>query len=102
VARWNKWLERADRPERLFLPSTRFRRAIGSWAGLPVDPHGRRVEAAGYAARLAEWLPGDDDRAFIQSLMQPVRERGKMAGWIAPPERGLHGQPLDYDYVRLT
>jgi benzoyl-CoA 2,3-dioxygenase component B len=102
VARWNKWLERAGRPERLFLPSTRFRRAIGSWAGAPVDPYGRCIDAAAHQAQLSAWLPTDDDRAFVHSLMQPVRERGKMAGWIAAPDHGLRGQPLDYDYVRLS
>ena len=35
------------------------------------------------------------------SLMQPVIERGKMAGWIAPPARGINGQPADFEYVRL-
>jgi benzoyl-CoA 2,3-dioxygenase component B len=34
--------------------------------------------------------------------MQPVTERGKMANWIAPPARGINGQPEDFEYVRLT
>jgi benzoyl-CoA 2,3-dioxygenase component B len=29
----------------------------------------------------------------------PVTEPGKMAGWIAPPKRGIHGRPIDYEYV---
>jgi benzoyl-CoA 2,3-dioxygenase component B len=33
--------------------------------------------------------------------MQPVTERGKIAGWIAPPPRGIDGLPFDYEYVRL-
>jgi len=33
--------------------------------------------------------------------MQRVVEPGKFAGWIAPPRRGINGQPLDFDYVRL-
>jgi hypothetical protein len=28
-------------------------------------------------------------------------ERGKIAGWIAPPAKGISGQPFDFDYVRL-
>ena len=37
----------------------------------------------------------------VESLMRPVRERGKMAGWLAPPASGLHGKPVDYEYVKL-
>ena len=27
---------------------------------------------------------------------------GKFAGWIAPPAKGIYGQPLDFDYVRFN
>jgi benzoyl-CoA 2,3-epoxidase subunit B len=30
-----------------------------------------------------------------------VIEPGQFAGWIAPPPRGINGQPLDFQYVRL-
>ena len=33
--------------------------------------------------------------------MHPVMEPGAVAGWIAPPKRGIHGQPLDYRYVEF-
>jgi benzoyl-CoA 2,3-dioxygenase component B len=33
--------------------------------------------------------------------MKPQLEPGKMAGWIAPPSRGINTQPVDYEYVRL-
>jgi benzoyl-CoA 2,3-dioxygenase component B len=33
--------------------------------------------------------------------MHPVRERGKIAQWIAPPARGVKGLPFDYEYVRF-
>ena len=36
------------------------------------------------------------------SLMRPVTERGKMAGWIAPPARGVNSQAEDFEYVRLS
>jgi benzoyl-CoA 2,3-dioxygenase component B len=32
--------------------------------------------------------------------MLPVLERGKMAHWIAKPERGIKGQPIDFEYIR--
>ena len=32
--------------------------------------------------------------------MKPVTERGKMANWLSAPKRGIHGQPIDFEYVR--
>ena len=48
---------------------------------------------------MMQWLPTPDDYAFVRSLMVQVIEPGRMAGWIAPPKRGIHGRPLDFDYV---
>jgi benzoyl-CoA 2,3-dioxygenase component B len=31
-----------------------------------------------------------------------VIEPGKMASWIAPPERGINNLPVDHDYVHLA
>jgi hypothetical protein len=31
-----------------------------------------------------------------------VVEPGKIAGWIAPPERGINNLPVEYEYVRLN
>ena len=33
--------------------------------------------------------------------MQAVYEPGKVANWIAPPDRGINNQPVDYEYVRV-
>jgi benzoyl-CoA 2,3-epoxidase subunit B len=85
----------------LALPSPRFRRSIGAWANQPVDPSGKLIDAAEWQAKLAGWLPSEGDRAFIKSLMQRVIEPGKMAAWIAPPDRGINNLPLDYEYVHL-
>ena len=41
------------------------------------------------------------DGDFIQSLMQPIREPGAFAGWIAPPRIGIDNKPGDYEYVQL-
>jgi benzoyl-CoA 2,3-dioxygenase component B len=101
VKRWNMQIQRAGHDFRLRLPSARFRRSIGVWAGQPVDPEGRLIPQEEYAQRLAEWIPTETDRAFVRSLMQPVREPGKMAAWIAPPDRGINNLPVDYEYVRL-
>ena len=102
LTRWNKLIEAAGHAFRFTLPSTRFRRTIGNWANVPTDPAGTPIAQAEYDARIASWLPSDDDRAFITSLMQRVVEPGKMAAWIAPPEKGIKDRPVDYEYVRLA
>ena len=85
----------------LSLPSRRFHRAIGAWAQVSTDPEGRPIDAVASKARHDDWLPSAADRAFVGSLMQRVIEPGRMAGWIAPPERGIDNLPIDYEYVRL-
>ncbi|HXW18054.1 MAG TPA: hypothetical protein VEJ39_07110, partial [Candidatus Acidoferrales bacterium] len=96
-----KLIEKAGHSFRMTLPSTRFRRTIGSWANVPTDPAGKPIHREEYDAHLNEWLPTESDRAYVYSLMKGVFERGKMASWIAPPERGINGQAIDYEYVRL-
>ena len=102
LKRWNRAIERAGHDFRLMLPSSRFRRSIGSWVGLPVDPQGKLLPKEEYERRLHEWIPSPEDRAFVKSLMQKVVEAGKMAAWIAPPDRGINNLPLDYEYVHLA
>jgi len=102
LTRWNKLIDAAGHAFRFTLPSTRFRRTIGNWANVPTDPAGDPIAQSEYDARIASWLPSDDDRAFITSLMRRVVEPGKMAAWIAPPEKGIKDRPVDYEYVRLA
>ncbi len=67
-----------------------------------MTPGGALVDSATWDRRQAEWLPTAADFEHIQSLMTPVFEPGKMAGWIAPPATGINGQAVDYEYVRLA
>jgi benzoyl-CoA 2,3-dioxygenase component B len=101
LKRWNRMIERAGQAFRLTLPSSRFRRSIGAWAGQPADPQGNVLEKSAYEKKLFEWIPSEADRAFVHSLMQRVAEPGKMAAWIAPPERGINNLPVEYEYVKL-
>jgi benzoyl-CoA 2,3-dioxygenase component B len=101
MKRWNKVIEKTSHDFRMTLPSTRFRRTIGSWANVPTDPAGNPISLEEFDAQKDGWLPTDSDRAFIYSLMKGVFELGKMASWIAPPERGINSLPIDYEYVRL-
>ena len=102
LKRWNRQLARAGLSFQLRLPSPRFHRAIGVWSSVCCDVDGNVVDAAEFERRRDAWLPSATDRDFVRSLMQRVIAPGKMAGWIAPPERGINSLAIDYDYVRLS
>jgi benzoyl-CoA 2,3-dioxygenase component B len=102
LKRWNRQIERAGHAFRLTLPSPHFRRSIGAWVGQPVTPEGKLVPQDEYAKRIGDWVPTEADKAFVRSLMQKVVEPGKMAAWIAPPERGINNLPVEYEYVHLA
>jgi benzoyl-CoA 2,3-epoxidase subunit B len=99
--RWNKVIERASIPFRLTIPSRRFNRAVGLYSEGRYTPEGALVSEEEWTRRRSEWLPGNEDREFVTRLMNPVYEPGKIAGWIAPPERGINGKSFDYEYVRF-
>ena len=101
VTRWNMGIKRAGVDFALSLPSTRFHRAVGAWAGAHTDTQGQPISAAKFEAQKDPWLPTPADTAFVKSLMHRVTEPGKMAAWIAPPDRGINAHPLDYEYVKL-
>jgi benzoyl-CoA 2,3-epoxidase subunit B len=101
MTRWNKYLEDAGLSEQLYLPSTRFHRHVGEYAGHSFDVEGRLITAAEFESRKLEWLPSLEDREYVRSLMHPVTEPGKIAGWIAPPSAGIKGLPFEFEYVRL-
>ncbi|MGB8839858.1 MAG: hypothetical protein WCC64_02205, partial [Aliidongia sp.] len=54
------------------------------------------------SAAITAALPTESDRAYVRSLMVGVTEIGKIANWIAPPDRGINNQGFDYDYVRAA
>ncbi len=101
VGRWNRVLEKAGLSARLLVPHKAFNRKIGALAGIRMSPEGRVVNDDEWKLREAEWLPSAADRAFVASLMGPVVEPGKYAGWIAPPVVGVNKQPIDFEYVRF-
>lgn len=102
VKRWNMQISRAGIDFQLGLPNPRFRRAIGVWANALADPKGKTVSREEFERDAQAWIPGENDRAFVMNLMQRVMEPGKMAGWIAPPDRGINNLPADYEYVKLN
>jgi benzoyl-CoA 2,3-dioxygenase component B len=101
MKRWNKYLEDAGVDARLYLPNTRFHRHVGEYASHFFDIEGNLIAQEEFEKRASEWLPSREDREFVQSLMKPVTEPGKIAGWIAPPTAGIKGKPFEFEYVRL-
>lgn len=102
VRRWNRILETAGIDQTLSLPHHGFNRRVGAFAGLHVTPAGHIIDTETWERDQMQWLPTPYDFDHVKSLMQPVFEPGRMAGWIAPPATGINGQPVDYEYVRLA
>jgi len=102
VGRWNKVIEKAGIPFRLTTPHKAFHRNIGSLSGVKVSPDGRVVHDHEWNQNVEHWLPTDEDRAFVASLMGRVVEPGKFANWIAPPMIGINRQPVNFEYVRFN
>jgi len=100
LARWNQTLASAGLAYRLRLPSPRFHRQIGPFAGLPFRADG--TLARDPAEALAE-LPTAADREWLAALQDgPVLERGRCASWIAAPSHAIDDRPLDFEYVRFA
>jgi benzoyl-CoA 2,3-epoxidase subunit B len=99
LARWNRELEKRNVDARLYLPAVCFNRRVGAFANVACDPQGKPLAREEYERRRVEWLPTEADRARVAELLRPVYEPGKIAGWIAPPARGINNQPLDFEYV---
>ena len=99
--RWNREIEKQGVDRVLTIPHRAFHRRIGMFADVHVSPDGRIVTADEWARQAYQWLPTQEDHAFVASLMQPVTAPGKMASWIAPPWRGIHGKPIAYTYVKF-
>jgi benzoyl-CoA 2,3-epoxidase subunit B len=96
--RWNRALAAVGRE--FTLPHGGFNRNVGTFRGRRVRPDGVMINEVDWAASVDRWLPSASDRTYVESLMVGVHERGKMAGWLAPPQTGIHARPVDYDYVQ--
>jgi benzoyl-CoA 2,3-dioxygenase component B len=101
VGRWNKIIEKAGVQFELKLPHEGFHRQIGIFSTVSVDPEGKIISKEEWQAKAKDWLPNKADGDFIQSLMVPVTEPGKFAGWIAAPKVGIDNKPGDFEYVKL-
>ena len=101
VDRWNKTLAKNGvTGMTLKLPNRRFHRGVGPNAGHFFDPNGKWLSEAEYKAQEGSFLPTAEDRAYVKTLMHPVTEPGKVAAWIAQPNKGIDGKPIDFEYVK--
>ncbi len=101
VDMWNRTMEKSGLDFRFTLPSRRFNRNIGIYAGHHFNPEGESMTAEEFEARRSQWLPSVADKEFVDSLMKPVLEPGKIANWIAPPAKGINSRESEFEYVRL-
>ena len=101
VARWNRVIAEAGIDFEIRLPHPAFNRKIGEFSGIEVSPDSELLTQADWDIRRDEWLPTPADRTHIESLMRPEFRPGEFAGWIAPPSKGIKGQPEDFLYVKL-
>ena len=102
IERWNRTVRDSGIDYTFRLPHRAFQRAIGQYREAHFTPEGKAIGDAEWSARKDGWLPSEAERGHVISLMQRVVEPGKFAGWIAPPRRGINGQPIDFDYVHLS
>ncbi len=101
VARWNRTLKKLGVDAEIHLPSLRFNRNIGIHAEGTFDTNGNPISREQYDRELSGHLPSEEDRAYVSSVQTKVTEPGKFANWIAPPNRGINEQALDFEYVRI-
>lgn len=102
LEKWNKELASHQIKIELTLPHKRFNRTQGEYSNHRFDLTGSLIDEQTWLAKRDQWLPTAEERAFVKSLMKPVYEEGKVAAWIAPPNKGINGQPVNFKYVLLT
>jgi benzoyl-CoA 2,3-dioxygenase component B len=102
VDRWNKRiLEAHGMSDRIALPSRKFNRRVGVYAGKHFDPWGNALTAEEWQRRKDEWLPSAEDKAYLHSIQAtPVYKPGQFANYIAPPPKGINRLPINFEYVR--
>jgi benzoyl-CoA 2,3-dioxygenase component B len=94
-------IEQAGFPFRFKIPSRRFNRNIGIYSGMYFTPEGELISSEEWEKHKNDWLPSDEDREYVRSLMKAVYEVGKIANWIAPPDKGVNQKPFAFEYVRF-
>jgi len=97
LSRWNRMIKKAGFNFELKLPSERFNRRVGVWAGVCMSTEGQPCGPE----QITEVLPSDIDRGYVKSLMVAITEPGECASWTSLPDRGINNQPVEFEYVKL-
>src|SRR4029077_9853060 len=66
VDRWNRMIAETGVNYTITLPSRRFNRTMGIYAGYHFDPKGDQLSPAEWERRKFEWLPNDADRIYVK------------------------------------
>ncbi len=102
VNRWNNILKKEGVEFQITLPHVAFHRHQGEFSAIHADPEGNLLSVEEWEKRKDEWIPSKADGDFIDSLMKPLWEPGKYAGWISPPRVGIDNKPGDFEYVKVS
>ena len=111
LTKWNPgrdYLVLQDRINRLFSDAYGGEEGLmnkGTWIP-PVDIFQNGKDEPAQIKKLLSGLDINldlvDASAEFYAAMKGVTEPGKFANWIAAPARGVNGQPVDFEYVRLA
>ena len=102
LRKWNGLISKAGIDYELTLPSLRFNRELGPFAGRNYTPRGDFVaEESSVEVRNSTTITRAD-KDYLAKIMQPVHQRGQFANWIAPPKQGINRQLVDFEYVRFV
>ena len=97
---WNRVCKGGHRL--VYAADRKFHRHQGEYAGHFFNPQGELIDQEQFEANQDTWIASDEDRAYVKSLMVQVTKPGEFAHWIAPPKRGINGNPIEFEYVKFT
>ena len=101
LRKWNNIIRKAGIDYELTLLATSLQPKHGAICRLDLH-HQRRIRNGCHPTELADrYSPTDDDREYLKSIMQQVREPGKYANWIAPLKTGINRR-ADFEYIRFV
>ena len=101
LRKWNKIITKAGFNFELTLPSERFNRHMGPFAGMNFKPNGD-FDPNLISGPESPHLPNQADREYLANIMNQVRTPGQYANWIAPPKQGINRNPTDFEYVQFV
>ena len=94
VDKWNRAIAAHGVRFELRLPSRRFHRHVGIYAGMHADPAGTAIGRPRGSRAKDAWLPSEADAAFVQSLMaSAVSTRSRWPTGSARPSRASRAAP---------